>query len=148
MNVTFCSHAHIENNDNIKKWLKSILEFLIENQADTFFLGGYGDFDNLAASTLREIKLNHPNIKLIYVTPYLKLRKNISGYDSIIFPPLELVPPRFAIVKRNQWMVENADIIISYILHDWGGASKTISYAKQKKKHIIEYPSLDALVLL
>ena len=50
-----------------------------------------------------------------------------------------MVPRRFAISYRNRWMVESADVVVAYVLHDWGGAAKTLRYAKQKKKQIVSY---------
>ncbi|OUO11917.1 hypothetical protein B5F94_12975 [Flavonifractor sp. An4] len=61
------------------------------------------------------------------------------NYDSTVYPPLENVPRRFSISHRNRWMVESADVVVAYVLHDWGGAATTLRCAKQKKKQIISY---------
>lgn len=58
-------------------------------------------------------------------------------YDGSVYPPLETVPRRYAISKRNEWMVEQADVIISCVTHGWGGAATTLTYANRKKKSII-----------
>ena len=58
-------------------------------------------------------------------------------YDRTVYPPLETVPRRFAISHRNRWMVEVSDVVVAYVLHDWGGAATTLRYAKQKKKKIL-----------
>ena len=50
----------------------------------------------------------------------LNTARDVSGYDSTVYPPLENVPHRFAISHRNRWMVENADVVVAYVLHDWG----------------------------
>ena len=63
----------------------------------------------------------------------------LRQYDSTVYPPLETVPRRFAISHRNRWMVESADVVVAYVLHDWGGAATTLRCAKQKKKQIISY---------
>ena len=34
-------------------------------------------------------------------------------------------------------MVEQADVVIAYVTHDWGGAAKTLEYAVRKKSQII-----------
>ena len=112
---------------------------LIEQGATTFYLGGYGAFDSLAASVLREQKKQYPQIELVLVLAYLNTGRNTSGYDSTVYPPLETVPRRFAISHRNRWMVESADVVVAYVLHDWGGAATTLRCAKQKKKQIISY---------
>ena len=70
---------------------------------------------------------------------YLETTKDTSGYDSTVYPPLETVPRRFAISHRNRWMVESADVVVAYVLHDWGGAATTLRYACRKKKKIISY---------
>ena len=139
MTVTFCGHAQISQSEKIEKWLYDVTQKLIEQGATTFFLGGYGAFDSLAASVLREQKKQYPQIELVLVLAYLNTGRNTSGYDSTVYPPLETVPRRFAISHRNRWMVESADVVVAYVLHDWGGAATTLRCAKQKKKQIISY---------
>ena len=105
MNVTFCGHSQITKEDKIVIWLRTVTQNLIEQGATTFFLGGYGEFDSLAASILREQKKKYPQIELVLVLAYLNTGRNTSGYDSTVYPPLETVPRRFAISHRNRWMV-------------------------------------------
>ena len=69
--------------------------------------------------------------------PYLNREYNTDLYDDTTYPPLEEVPARFAISRRNEWMVDNADVVVAYVTHDWGGAATTLQYAKRKKKRII-----------
>ena len=139
MNVTFCGHAQVVQIEQVTEWLYTITQVLIEQGATTFYLGGYGAFDNLAASVLRAQKKRYPQIEMILVLAYLETTKDTSGYDSTVYPPLETVPRRFAISHRNRWMVESADVVVAYVLHDWGGAATTLRCAKQKKKQIISY---------
>ena len=155
MNVTFCGHSQITKADNIANWLRNVTQDLIEQGATTFYLGGYGEiieqgattfylggygeFDSLAASILREQKKKYPQIELVLVLAYLNTGRDVSGYDSTVYPPLENVPRRFSISHRNRWMVESADVVVAYVLHDWGGAATTLRCAKQKKKQIISY---------
>ena len=54
-----------------------------------------------------------------------------------MYPPLEQVPPRFAIIKRNQWMVEKSDLLVAFVLYKRGGAFTTYQYAAKKGKRII-----------
>ena len=85
----------------------------------------------------------YSNCELIFVTPYLnrsrehKFQTKIQAYDTTIYPPLEGVPYRFAIIKRNEWMIDQADLIIAYIQHHYGGAYRAYAYAQKKKKTII-----------
>ena len=143
MIITFCGHSNCLFNDEEKEKLKQLLiKEIRKNPTCKFYLGGYGDFDSLCLRTLQELKTVFPNIELLFITPYLdsnysKLELAKYYYDDVIFPPLESVPRKFAILKRNEWMVEEADLVIAYVKYSWGGAAKTLEYAKRKKKRII-----------
>lgn len=139
MNVTFCGHAQVAEQEKVEQWLFQVTEELIEQGADTFYLGGYGSFDNLAAKVLRCQKKRYPKIELVLVLEYLNTGRDISGYDRSVFPPLETVPRRFAISHRNRWMVERADVVVAYVLHDWGGAAATLRCARQKGRRMVSY---------
>lgn len=140
MTVTFCGHSQIFNQDAVSKWLDLILPSLIEGGATTFYLGGYGAFDQLAAAAVIRQKAAYPAIEAVLVLPYPNWNVDAFDYDRTTYPPLEKVPPRLAIIKRNQWMVEGADIVISAVIHGWSGAAKTLDYAKRKGKVIFQYP--------
>lgn len=139
MKVTFCGHSQVTKTEAVEEWMFAVTQNLIAQGAATFYLGGYGEFDSLAASVLRKQKKLYPQIELILVQAYLNSGRNMGGYDAAIYPPLETVPPRYAITYRNRWMVENSDVVVSYVLRDWGGASATLRYAKRKKKRIVAY---------
>ena len=143
MVITFCGHSNCLFSDEEKEKLKQLLiKEIRKNPTCKFYLGGYGDFDSLCLRTLRELKTDFPDIELLFITPYIdknysKLEFAKYHYDDVIFPPLESVPRKFAILKRNEWMVEEADLVIAYVMYSWGGAAKTLEYAKRKKKTII-----------
>lgn len=143
MVITFCGHSQVIFTDEEKSVLRNILvDEINKNPTSKFYLGGYGDFDVLCLRTLKDLKADFPEIELIFITPYLdknysKLEFAKYHYDDVIFPPLENVPRKFAILKRNEWMVEEADLVIAYVMYSWGGAAKTLEYAKRKKKTII-----------
>lgn len=139
MTVTCCGHSDIYGDEEVRRWLEETVENLILRGADLFYLGGYGGFDRMAASVVWRLKKKYPNVKSILVLPYLDRRMNDDIYDGTTYPPLEKTPRRFAISKRNEWMVAQADVVVAYVTHDWGGAAKTLAYAKRKKKTIINY---------
>lgn len=140
MTVTFCGHAEIAQSDNVRNWLISTVGTLIADGADTFYLGGYGAFDNLAAAVLQELKKANPHIQIVLVLAYLNRNTDTSGYDSTLYPELEKVPLRFAISRRNERMVDISDVVVAYVTHGWGGAAKTLEYAKRKRKTILCFP--------
>lgn len=143
MIITFCGHSNCLFSDEEKEKFKQLLiKKIRKNPTCKFYLGEYGDFDSLCLRTLRELKTDCPDIELLFITPYLdknysKLELAKYHYDDVIFPPIENVPRKFAILKRNEWMVEEADLVIAYVKYSWGGASKTLEHAKRKKKPII-----------
>lgn len=138
MKVTFCGHRSIENVDEVKEWLRDVVKTLILSGADTFYLGGYGAFDRIAAAVVQENKHQHPQIASVLVLAYLN-QKTESEYDTTLYPPLENVPMRFAISKRNQWMVDQSEVVVAYVQYRWGGASATLDYAMRKGKKVIQY---------
>ena len=72
------------------------------------------------------------------MTKFVPVRAESSGIcDTSIYPPIENVPLKFAISKRNEWMMTNADIIIAFVNRGYGGAYKSLQAAKRRKKKII-----------
>lgn len=137
MIATFCGHSQVDDSIAVVAALQKVIAALVEEGITEFYLGGYGSFDYLAATVVRDQKSSHPEIQSILIIPYIDRDYDKRLYDDSLFPPLESVPRRFAISKRNEWMIEQSDVVISYITHGWGGAAKTLEYAKRKKKRII-----------
>lgn len=142
---SFIGHKDLFITDTLLENIRNIIIDLIENEnIKDFYCGGYGNFDNTIASLLKELKSTY-NIKSYLVTPYinplvekkLKYIKRCNIYDEIIYPELENIPLKFAIKKRNEWIVDHSDIIIAYVDHNWGGASTTLKYAIKRNKYII-----------
>ena len=137
MTVTFCGHSQVANSTAVAAALAKIIDDLIAEGADEFLLGGYGEFDTMAAVAVRNAKKNHPSIRATLVIPYIDRDYDPALYDGSLYPPLETVPRRYAISKRNEWMVANSDVVVTCIQHSWGGAATTLKYAERKKKRII-----------
>ena len=137
MVVAFCGHKNVYQTERVSQQVKQILSSLVKEGADTFLLGGYGSFDSIAAVAVRDLKKEYPGLRSILVVPYLIRDYDTSLYDESVYPPIEDVPKRFAISRRNEWMVDKADVIIAYVDHDWGGAAAALRYAERKKKRII-----------
>ncbi len=149
MIIAFVGHGSGIDSKKVKTALLQAIGPYLHEKID-FYLGGYGDFDIICANVLRN---NRPkNCKLIFVTPYilesykhrLKYICSQELYDEIVYPDIEHVPYKFAISKRNEYMIDCADLVIAYIDHTWGGAYKTYRYALRKGKTIInlyDFPS-------
>lgn len=128
--------------DELNKWLDNVLDMLIVDGADRFYLGGYGDFDRMAAEAVKAKKDERPDIEMALVTAYLSRQADGEFYDYMIYPTLKDVTRRSAIPKRNEWMVDSADVVVAYVTHDWGGAAKTLEYARRCSKRVVLYPEL------
>ena len=146
MAITFVGHSFICSSSKVKEIVKTqIQNHMVDTESVICYLGGHGDFDTICAYACKEWKETYAGIKIVYVTPYISLSRqakmkemqNCGLYDMFIYPPIENVPPRFAISKRNEWMITNADLIIAYVNHNYGGAYQSLLLAKRRKKRII-----------
>ena len=117
----------------------------MEQGCTIFYTGAMGDFDDLFSSAVRKAKRCNPNIKLICVKPYMTQDINENGeylyslYDDIIIPTeLADVHYKAAITKRNQWIIQNSEMVIVYTVRNYGGAYKAMKYAKKNNKTIMD----------
>lgn len=139
MKVTFCGSSQLMNRSAVEKWLHELLTDLIQAGADEFYLGGYGAYDLLAARVIQALKKDFPCIRSILVLPYLNHRYTKELYDETVYPELERVPKPLAIVRRNEWMINKADLVVCCVEY-CGRASKTMEYAIRRKKEILCFP--------
>lgn len=146
MIITFAGHSTVFSCEQVKEAVKEqIKNNISSNEKTVFYLGGYGEFDSICACACRELKKEYSCMEVVYITPYISLseQKKIKQMqdeglcDTSLYPPLENVPPKFAILKRNEWMIEKADFVISYIEHNYGGAYNTFKTAVRKNKKMI-----------
>ena len=140
MIITFCGHSNYSSGLEDEERLLNLLETVAGGNQVDFYLGGYGNFDNFALKCARKYKELYKNAKLVFITPYLdkwlSVRKDIleKYYDEIVYPDIECVPKRFAIIKRNEWIIERADYVFAYVKTHYGGAYRTLLYAHKHKK--------------
>ena len=45
--------------------------------------------------------------------------------------------PKYAISKRNDWMLSKSDAVISYVTHSYGGAARYYQKAIRQNKTVI-----------
>ena len=148
MTLSFFGHADFSKEDWHEGAIWEILEKTVGNGPADIFFGGYGGFDHFAFSCCKRYKASHPEICLLFVTPYIPthyqsavLRQ--SEYDGTIYPEIEGKPPRFAIYYRNRWMVERSDFIVFYVSHNWGGANTAYQYAQKRKRALCNLADLE-----
>ena len=144
MIVTFCWHRDFVETAEAENQLTMFLEkYARENVRLVCYNGGYGNFDYFAAKCVQRMQEQYSNIRNCLVLPYIdqpfleRIEIFKNHFDETIYPLLESVPRKYAIIRRNEWMVDSADIVIAYVTYSWGGAARTLEYAKRKNKNII-----------
>lgn len=149
--IAFFGHREIFNEQEVKNNLMALLKEIIPQGYSKILIGCHGDFDKIALHTCLEYK-NYvdKNLKINIVLSSLSyLNKNEFGYNKVdyykekgcetIFYDIEEVYYKNRITFTNKKMVENSDLIISYVnINAYkSGAKKAIYYAKKLNKTII-----------
>ena len=132
--------GHKDTPKEIEPTLRSTLIDLIENKNVTvFYVGNNGNFDTMVRRRLEDLSQTYP-ITYSVVLAYLPTEKN--KYDNLtntIYPEgLEIVRKRLAISWRNKWMIQQADIVVTYVTHSFGGAAQFKALAERQGKMVIE----------
>ena len=148
MIATFIGHSKCQvPYDTVKKEV----EKLINGGVVQFLNGGMGQFDFMCAKSVFELKLMYPEIKSLLVIPYLSFKCSFANlFDGSIYPEgFERYHYKAAIIKRNEYLVDNSDIALCYV-YTLGRALKT--YARARKRdlklfHICQPPDLDDISL-
>ena len=132
--------GHKDTPKNIEPTLRTTLVDLIENQgASVFYVGNNGNFDTMVRRQLENLSQTYP-ITYNIVLAYIPTKK--SEYDSFtntLLPEgIETMPKRFAISYRNKWMIQQADAVVTYVTHSFGGAAQFKAMAERQGKTVIE----------
>lgn len=148
--VCFCGHSRLSGEyDTVKEKCFAVVRQQIEAGADSFLIGDYGNFDHLAAAVYLDLKREYPDIQVCLVLPYYQPhideyeKRRRDRFDSVITPDLANTPHRLRIIKVNEWMVMEADTVIAYVNSPYGGAAKTLDFAKRKKKNIVNLAKME-----
>lgn len=137
--VAFIGHREVNNFSIVERELDSIVERLIEGKEYVeFYMGRNGEFDIMAASAVKRIQnqLGDHNSCLILVLPYemADMPYLEEYYQEIVFPLSKNAFPKAAIEKRNQWLLDNCDLLVAYVEHTNGGAAKLLGRAIRMHK--------------
>ena len=99
---------------------------LIDKGVDTFLNGGMGGFDSMCMKSIIRLKNMYSHIKHYLVIPNPDFKGcDFKNFDEVIYPGLEKYQYRYAIPKRNKWMVNNAGFAVCYVNHGFGGCINT-----------------------
>ena len=135
---TFFGHRDCPS--TIQPKLQDVLEdLIIHHHVDTFYVGHQGQFDSIVYHTLQQLKKTYAHIRVTVVLAYMPGKKtDTNHYENTLLPDgIESTPPRYAISYRNDWMLKQADCVITYIKHTFGGASQYAEKAIRQKNTVI-----------
>ncbi len=128
--------------------LERILVNLINQGVKNFFSGMAMGFDLLAAETVLKLKEKYKDIRLIACIPFEGQSKyygkdSLALYERVLQGCDEKIvfSPNFyngCMHKRNRFLVDNCDVLISFLRKQSGGTFYTVSYARSLGKKIIE----------
>ena len=138
MTCTFFGHR--DTPATVRPILRQVIIKLIEQRGVTrFYVGNQGNFDAMARRLLAELAQIYP-IRYDVVLAYLPKENDpsIDGSHTILPDGFEAVPPRFAIDRRNRWMIDHSDIVVTYVRSPIGGAAKFKKLAERKGKTVVE----------
>lgn len=145
--VAFFGHRYIDDMFKVEELLEEQIRKLInEKEYVDFLVGRNGDFDQCVSSTVLRVRKNvrDDNSALVLVLPYPTaeyLNNEVYFHDYYtdvdIAHAASKAHPKAAIQTRNREMVDRADLVICFVEKNFGGAYKTIEYAKKQNKTII-----------
>lgn len=145
----FTGHRRLPPLDvmEIQKSVQKEIIRLYKSGVTHFIAGGALGFDTLAAITVLNLSLTHPEIKLTLALPCKDYRskwlnKDFELTERIISRAYKTVfvsekYSRECMHKRNRYMVDHSDYCIGYASGKISGTAATIRYAKQKGLKII-----------
>ncbi len=135
--------GHRDCPDTIKSTLRDAVIDLIERRSVTrFYVGNQGAFDAIVLSVLRELEKKYPQIQYDVVLAYMP--QETTEHDTemeqhtLLPEGIETAPKRFAIDRRNKWMLQNSDYVVTYVRYATGGAAKFANEAKRLRKVVVE----------
>lgn len=124
---------------SIRPVLRSVLLELIEQKkVSAFYVGSQGAFDVLAAGVLQELRVQYPHIRCCMVLAYFPRQQDAFPLETLLPEGIEQVPRRFAISWRNRWMLQQADYVVTYVTHGWGGAAQFAALAQRQGKFVYD----------
>ena len=135
--IAFVGHREVNDVWRLEEEIEKIAkDAMFMHEFVEFYLGRNGEFDLLAASALKRAQKSsdRENSTLILVLPYHVKDEAYyeSYYDSICYPNAPKVHYRAAITKRNEFMIDHADLLVSFVDTPSGGAYTAMRYAEKR----------------
>ncbi len=140
MICTFFGHRDAPN--HIKGSLRvEVLRLINEKGVKRFYIGNNGSFDYMAQSVLQEIAMAYEDVKYAIVLSAINECAMNGDQEHTIFPEgLECVPPKFAIPRKNDWLIKQCDVVVVYAKYHFSNSFKYAQKAARRGARIIYLP--------
>lgn len=145
--VAVSGHRYLQKDFDKKRLEEIFIKLIDEYKVDTFLIGMAVGFDTECFKILENLRETR-KIKLVACIPCLNQSAKFSDlqkmeYDRMINSADEKIIlqkdyDKYCMLKRNDFLVENANILVAYIRKDIGGTAYTVRKAKEKKLNIIK----------
>ena len=135
--VALIGHRDLSSAPVLSPRIEEIVAKVIrELEMVEFYIGRNGEFDLLAASCIKRVqkRLGRENSALVLVQPYPSRNEEYyqAYYDDILIPVSSKTHFKAAITKRNEWILEQSDLLIAFVQKTEGGAYAMMKRAQQK----------------
>ena len=143
--IAMFGHRDFNGHRQLEERLIPVLRDLIrKHKFIEIYIGRDGEFDTFAATLVKRVQRDFDDyhaIELNLVLPYPKKdMEDFEKYYDRVDIPIS-AHPKLAITKRNEWMAEQADLVLCYIERESGGAYKAFQYAQKMGKKVINFAS-------
>ena len=138
--MTVALWGHRDASPEVESEVRRVLVDLIEHDgACLFYVGNEGNFDRIAQRVLSRLSKEYIHIRCYIVLAYLPKNQFLESFSlKTIYPEgLECVPQRFAICKRNEWILSRADTLVMHVPFSVGNSYRLKLKAERKGKKVI-----------
>lgn len=127
--VTVCVKARIRD---------VVLDLIRTGRVSKFLVGNNGNFDFYVQCVLEELKNDGVGVTFDIVLSRVNEKALSENQRETVFPEeLEKSIPKFAISKRNDWLIKNSSILIAYVEHRFSNSSKLLEKAIKRGLEVI-----------
>ena len=133
----FFGHGNVSG--AIKAPLENAILYLIEIKGvKKFYVGNNGNFDFWAQTVLKNITKTRQDVHYRIVLSHIDEQALCQEQHATIFPEgLEKALPKYAISKRNHWLIKNSAWVIAYKTNQISNCHKWVEKAKKAGLEII-----------
>ncbi|MBQ8426681.1 MAG: DUF1273 family protein [Clostridia bacterium] len=144
--VAVSGHRFLQSDFDLELLEKVFIE-LINKGYDTFLIGMAVGFDTECFRVLEKLR-ERSDIEIIACIPCLKQSLKFSAYQKIEYERmiksadqkivLQDEYDNYCMLRRNDFMVDNASVLVTYLRKNTGGTAYTVKKATQKNLHVIK----------